>query len=106
MSVRHALKVKHGSNILSEVQMKPWLLPLACLGLGFAALRPLAAVVAAIAALSLLVLNFDLYRFFARKRGWAFACAAVGLHWLYYAYCGIAVAIALPLYLRARRPRN
>ncbi len=43
----------------------------------------------------LFLLNFDLYRFFARKRGVPFAAGAVPLHWLYYGYCGLAVGVAL-----------
>jgi glycosyltransferase involved in cell wall biosynthesis len=63
------------------------------------ALRLIAVVSLAASAAALLLLNLDLYRFFARKRGVAFAVNALPLHWLYYAYCGFAFAIALPLHL-------
>ncbi len=53
-----------------------------------------ALVVSALASV-LLVVNYDLYRFFARKRGLRFAVGTVPLHWLYYAYCGLAVGIGL-----------
>ena len=73
------------------------LLGLAAFGSGSA--RAAAAAAALAAAVILLLLNRDLLRFFARKRGPALACAAVPLLWLYYAYCGLAVAIAVPLHL-------
>jgi glycosyltransferase involved in cell wall biosynthesis len=41
-------------------------------------------------ALWLLVAHFDLYRFFARRGGLAFALGSIALHWLYLAYCGVA----------------
>jgi hypothetical protein len=63
-------------------------------GLGHAALFSVL-----LAAAALLVLNLDLYRFLARKRGLAFAGRAVPLHWLYYAYCAVAVAIAVPMHV-------
>ena len=37
---------------------------------------------------ALLVLNWDLYRFFLHKRGWWFAGRVVVLHWFYYLYSG------------------
>lgn len=43
----------------------------------------------------LMVLNRDLYAFFARKRGLRFALAGMVLHWFYYLYCGAAVLLAL-----------
>ncbi len=54
---------------------------------------------AACAAAALVYLNLDVYRFFARKRGLLFATATVPLHWLYYAYCGVAVGAGLWLHL-------
>jgi GT2 family glycosyltransferase len=58
-----------------------------------------AAAVAAVLAGVLVLLNQDLYRFFARRRGVGFAAAAVPLHWLYYGYCGVAVGIGLSVHL-------
>lgn len=82
------------------------LLPLAAVAL-FAAppLRLLTTGAVIVAAAALVILNLDLYRFFARQRGIVFACCALPLHWLYYAYCGLAVAIVLPAYLRNRVAR-
>jgi GT2 family glycosyltransferase len=50
----------------------------------------------------LLVLNYDLYDFFARKRGLLFALGAIPLHWLYYGYCGVAVGLGLSVHLWRR----
>ena len=38
----------------------------------------------------LLSLNWDLYRFFAQRRGWWFAVRVVPLHWLYHLYSGLS----------------
>ncbi len=38
----------------------------------------------------LFVLNYDLYAFFKRKRGWFFTLKAIPLHWLYYGYSAAA----------------
>ncbi len=51
-----------------------------------------------------LLVNFDLYRFFARKRGLWFAARAIPLHWLYYAYCGLAVGVAFSIHLWSKLP--
>jgi cellulose synthase/poly-beta-1,6-N-acetylglucosamine synthase-like glycosyltransferase len=45
--------------------------------------------------LSLLAVNWPLYRFFRRRRGLWFAVRAVVWHWLYYLYCGLAFALGL-----------
>lgn len=47
----------------------------------------------------LLVLNLPLYVFFARKRGFWFACRTLPWHWLYYFYSGVAFLIGTVLYL-------
>lgn len=71
---------------------------LACLTMLPFAPLPAAAAALAVGGL-LLALNADLYRFFARVRGRRFAARAVALHWLYYAYCGLAVGVAAGLHL-------
>jgi hypothetical protein len=53
---------------------------------------------------ALVVLNYDLYRFFARKRGVLFAAGAVPLHWLYYGNCGLAVGLGVTVYLWGKLP--
>ncbi len=46
-----------------------------------------------IVALTLLALNWDMYSFFARKRGWWFAVRVVPVHWFYYLYSGAVFAL-------------
>jgi GT2 family glycosyltransferase len=60
-----------------------------------AVLRPRLLLASALLALSLLVLNAPLYRFFWRKRGLFFTLQAIPWHWLYYMYSGLAFAIGL-----------
>ena len=53
----------------------------------------------------LLALNWNLYAFFARRRGWAFAVAAIPWHWLYYVYNSISFALGtLQYFARGARP--
>jgi len=47
----------------------------------------------AIVAMALLALNWDVYSFFAKKRGWWFAVRVVPVHWLYYLYSGAVFAL-------------
>jgi GT2 family glycosyltransferase len=60
------------------------------LGLGLSPTRPEGLVVAAGAAMAVVLLNRELFVFFARRRGLAFAAACVPLHLLYYAYSGLS----------------
>jgi len=60
--------------------------------------RLAAVILATAAAIAVTAANFDFYRFFARRRGAAFAVAAIPMHWLYYGYCGLALLIALPIH--------
>jgi len=48
---------------------------------------------AALLAACLFRLNRQLYAFLARKRGFAFACAAVAAHWLFYLYSGATFVV-------------
>lgn len=41
----------------------------------------------------LFAINFPVYRFFQKKRGFRFTCQAVFWHWLYFLYSGLAFAI-------------
>lgn len=38
----------------------------------------------------LFLLNWDLYRFLAKRRGWWFAIRSVPMHWLYFLYSGLS----------------
>lgn len=53
-------------------------------------------------AVVLFALNYDLYRFFMRRRGVVFAAGVLPLHWIYYGYCGLSVALGLSAYLWGR----
>ena len=54
-----------------------------------------------VAAVLLVTLNLDFYRFLARKRGISFALRSLPLHALYYWYCGLAAAFT-PLWYAGR----
>jgi len=47
----------------------------------------------AAAAITVTVLNIDLYRFFAMQRGLLFAAKSLLFHWLYFICCGLSVII-------------
>lgn len=78
------------------------LLALAVMLLAFApAAWPLPATLAAL----LLLLNWQLYVFFAYRRGWLFALAAIPWHWLYYLYNSLSFTLGtLQFWLRGARP--
>jgi glycosyltransferase involved in cell wall biosynthesis len=62
---------------------------------------PIAIALAAFCAGALLVLNGRLYAFFAARRGLRFALAAIPLHWFYYIYSGLALALGILVWLVA-----
>ncbi len=65
------------------------------------ALRSLmAAAITAGMLMAVLVLNRELYRFFASQRGWWFAIRAVPLHLLYYLYSVVGFVIGLAAHLK------
>jgi GT2 family glycosyltransferase len=51
--------------------------------------------IAALAAVALIVLNIETYKFLARKRGPGFALMAIPWHWFYFLYSGVAYGIGL-----------
>ncbi len=55
--------------------------------------------------LSLLTMNFPLYRFFYRRCGFKFTIMAIPLHWLYYFYSGLTFLICT-LLLPFRHPKK
>lgn len=65
--------------------------------------RPVALVPAGACVAWLAVAHLDLYRFLARRGGPLFALAAVPLHWLYLAYCGVAFLWGAARHARSRR---
>lgn len=64
------------------------LLGLTLTGLMHLPSAPLLAVISFLCLL-LLLLNWDVYRFFMQKRGWWFAARSVLIHWFYYLYSGV-----------------
>lgn len=46
----------------------------------------------------LLLLNWDIYKFFLQKRGRWFAARAVLAHWLYYLYSGVTFSVCAMIY--------
>ena len=58
-----------------------------------------------VAAALLLGLNWQLYAFFARRRGWTFALLAIPWHWLYYLYNSLSFTLgSLIFFARGARP--
>jgi len=53
-----------------------------------------------------ILLNLTLYRFFADRRGWAFAIGLVPMHLLYFLYSGLAMVAGVALYAHSARTRS
>lgn len=71
------------------------LLALALLGAWY---MPWLSVFALVLMLVLLMINWDLYRFFKAKRGLGFALKTIPWHWAYYFYSGLAFALGFANY--------
>lgn len=56
---------------------------------------PWLSIFTALCAAGLVVINWDLYRFYERKRGFRFVLKTIPWHWLYLFYCGLAFGIGL-----------
>ncbi len=77
---------------------------LTLLATAFSVVIPWSGLVAGAGLASIVALNRPFFAFLARRRGFAFAAAALPLHLLYYCCCGISVVIAM-LYWQMQRPR-
>src|SRR5262245_36559629 len=84
VSMRNDLNLKRGQRLSGGLVGAAFVL------LALAVFWPPLAAVAALAILAVLGLNRDLFAFFARERGLAFAAACVALHLLYYLYSGVS----------------
>jgi glycosyltransferase involved in cell wall biosynthesis len=101
--------ILESNTLLSDLNLKAaarvsaglvGLLVLALLALPFAAIGKIPFVppgrlgmaMAALAGL-LFVLNWNVYSWFAVRRGWRFACAATIPHWTYYFYSGVVFVV-------------
>ncbi|MBE9062045.1 glycosyltransferase family 2 protein [cf. Phormidesmis sp. LEGE 11477] len=74
-----------------------------CLSILFSMQWPFLIGTAVLSALLLLTLNWSVYRFFYRKRGFWFALGVVPWHWLYYFYSGLAFIIGVGRHNLTRR---
>ncbi len=64
-----------------------------------------ASLVSIAVAVFLFVINWQVYRFFARQKDWWFAVRVVPFHWLYYFYSGLSFGLGLSLFLVLDYPR-
>jgi GT2 family glycosyltransferase len=72
--------------------------------LAFSVRFPWLLVPAVACALALLALNWDLYRFFFRKRGLLFAALVIPWNWLYFFYSGLAFSLGYVRHHMGRIP--
>jgi GT2 family glycosyltransferase len=77
-------------NVSRRARAAVALTALVALALAMAPFSPAALWAAGAAAVTLLALDWRLWRYFAVERGWAFVPGAVAMQWLYYAYSGAA----------------
>ena len=77
-------------NVSRRARAAAALTALEALALAMAPFSPAALWAAGAAAVTLLALDWRLWRYFAVERGWAFVPGAVAMQWLYYAYSGAA----------------
>lgn len=102
------LNLRHGSapndlNIATSQRLSVFL-TLAAAGLLIsAALHPVGALLATLAVLAVVALNYRLFGFFLRVRGPWFALCCVPLHLLYFLYSGIGFAYAWLMFRLGRR---
>lgn len=75
-------------NVSRRARAAVALTALGALALAVAPLAPAALWPAGAAAVTLLALDWRLWRYFAVERGWPFALGAVAMQWLYYFYSG------------------
>jgi GT2 family glycosyltransferase len=89
-------------NLQTSNRVSVALTALLALSLALLTLLPQAWPLPATLALGLLGLNWRLYAFFARRRGWAFALAALPWHWLYYLYNSLSFSLGTLLFFTRR----
>jgi hypothetical protein len=94
------LNVRSGQKACVVLTGLLFLAGLACFATAWAGLAAIACLAAIIG------LNARFFAFLLRKKGWAFACAAVAPHLVYYACCGLSVVIAQAHWWASRHDRR
>jgi hypothetical protein len=94
-------------NVTASQQLSVGLVFTACVLVVLAIWWPLALIGTAVAIIAVTLLNIELYRFFASRRGLWFAAKSVLLHWLYFGCCGVSViAGTIRFYASGRQTTN
>jgi hypothetical protein len=91
-------------NVTGSQRLSVGLVFTACALVVLAIWWPLVLIGAAAAIIAVTLVNIELYRFFASRRGLWFATKSVLLHWLYFGCCGVsAIAGTIRFYASGRR---
>jgi hypothetical protein len=94
-------------NVTGSQRLSVGLVFSACALVVLAIWWPLVLIGTTAAIIAVTLVNIDLYRFFASRRGLWFATKSVLLHWLYFGCCGISViAGTIRFYASGRRTTN
>ncbi len=92
-------RIPNDLNLHHRERMSVILTWAAILSLAACVDRPLFLIPFATSLAATLVLQRDFWRFFAARRGWGFAIAAMPMHLLYFSYSGLAFAAGLLMHL-------
>ncbi|MBW8041913.1 MAG: glycosyltransferase [Planctomycetes bacterium] len=91
-------------NVTGSQRLSVGLVFTACALAVLAIWWPWAMIGTAVTLISVMLLNIELYRFFASRRGLWFATKSLLLHWLYFGCCGVSViAGTVRFYASGRR---
>ncbi|MDT8303198.1 MAG: glycosyltransferase family 2 protein [Sedimentisphaerales bacterium] len=94
-------------NVTGSQRLSVGLVFTACALVVLAIWWPLVLIGTAAVIVAVILVNIELYRFFASRRGLWFATKSVLLHWLYFCCCGISViAGTIRFYASGRRAMN
>ena len=94
-------------NVTGSQRLSVGLVFTACALVVLAIWWPLVLIGTAAAIIAVILVNIELYRFFASRRGLWFATKSVLLHWLYFGCCGISViAGTIRFYTSGRQTTN
>ncbi len=94
-------------NVTGSQRLSVGVVFTACAFIVLAIWWPWAFIGAAAAIIAVTLMNIELYRFFASRRGLWFATKSLLLHWLYFVCCGVSViAGTVRFYALGRRTSN